>query len=88
MAHQNLLGLARREKIAVPELEEEDQEASQVDTKDTIVWSDYIMLGVKDWDDSLPLGEAPHTPPSFLDDGHKSAIEIFLLVESIESYCN
>lgn len=59
-AHQTLLALAKKEKITVPELEDEDEQTSHVASNESIMWGNYIMIGAKDWDDDLALGSLPN----------------------------
>jgi len=53
---QKLLGHARRENIAIPETEEDQEETSQQSTSDGFLWSQYVLVGAKDWDDTMGQG--------------------------------
>lgn len=57
--HQKLLSHAKKEGIAVPETEDELEENSQHSGPDTFQWSQYILVGAKDWEDIEDEGHIP-----------------------------
>lgn len=62
--HQRLLGHARKEGIAVPETEEEQEETSQQSGADTFQWPQYALVGARDWQDLEDEGDPPPALPS------------------------
>ena len=56
---QKLLAHAQKEGIAVPEVEEDLEEGSQHSHADGFMWSQYILVGARDWQDLDDAGELP-----------------------------
>ena len=55
--HQRLVAHAKQESIAIPEAEEEEEEeSSQQSAADGFLWSQYILVGAKDWQDNQDQG--------------------------------
>ena len=54
---QKLLTHAQKEGIAVPEVEEDVEEGSQHSAADGFMWSQYILVGARDWQDLDDAGE-------------------------------
>ena len=48
---QKLLAHAQKEGIAVPEVEEDLGEGSQQSAAEGFMWSQYILVGARDWQD-------------------------------------
>lgn len=49
---QKLLAHAKKEGITVPEAEDEFEEGSQHSAADGFMWSQYILVGARDWQDA------------------------------------